>query len=152
MFFRVMSAVILMFAATIAFAQEREWTFDTNDEDAFLTFGVPETDDVGVSFWCKMQSGEARVFLPEAGEDLKPGRNVKITFSVAGAKFTFDAETTVNEEAGSTSAEAAFPIDSKFFSALKTADRFGVRIGKDESVFPLEGADIDSFVRACASG
>ena len=89
MFIRVMWAVIFMFAAATAFAQEREWTFDTNDEDAFLTFGVPETDDVGVSFWCKMQSGEARVFLPEAGEGLTPGRNVKVTFSVAGAKFTF---------------------------------------------------------------
>jgi hypothetical protein len=152
MLIRVMSAVILMFAASAAFAQEREWTFDTNDEDAFLTFGVPETDDVGVSFWCKMQSGEARVFLPEAGEDVKPGLKVKITFSVAGSKFTFDAETTRNEDAGNTSAEAAFPIDGEFFSALKAADRFAVYIGKDESVFPLEGADIDSFVRTCSTG
>src|SRR5262249_43377919 len=82
MVIRVVSAVIVMLAATSAFAQERQWVFDTNDEDAFLTFGVPETDDVGISFWCKIQSGEARVFLPEAGEELKPGKKVKITFNV----------------------------------------------------------------------
>lgn len=152
MFIRVVSAVIVMFAATAAFAQEREWIFDTNDEDAFLTFGVPETDDVGISFWCKIQSGEARVFLPEAGEDVKPGKKVKITFNVAGSKYSFDAETTLNEEAGNTSAEATFKISDKFFAAMKSADRFGVHVGKDESVFPLEGADIDSFVRACGAG
>jgi hypothetical protein len=151
MFVRVTSIIILMLAATAAFAQEREWIFDTNDEDAFLSFGVPETDDVGISFWCKMQSGEARVFLPEAGEELKPGKKAKLTFNIAGTKFGFDAETTVNEEAGGTSAEATFKIGDKLFTALKTADRFGVQVGKDESVFPLEGADIDSFVRACSA-
>jgi hypothetical protein len=72
-------------------------------------------------------------------------------FNVAGAKYSFDAETTLNEEAGNTSAEATFKINDKFFAAMKTADRFSVRVGKDESVFPLEGADIDSFVRACGA-
>ncbi len=152
MVIRVVTAALLMSAATAAFAQEREWIFDTNEEDAFLTFGVPETDDVGISFWCKIQSGETRVFLPEAGENLKPGKKVKLIFSVTGSTYSFDAETTLNEEAGTTSAQAIFPMDDKFFAAMKKADRFGVRVSKDESVFPLEGADIDSFSRACSKG
>ena len=58
-------------------AQEREWAFDTGEADAYLVFGVPETDDVGVSFWCTIGSGEIRVFFPEAGDSLSAGQAVK---------------------------------------------------------------------------
>ena len=146
----ITSAIIMMLAAAAVHAQEREWTFDTAEEDAYLSFGVPETDDLGISFWCKMQSGEARVFLPEAGEEVKPSKNAKMHFTVDGTTYTFDATTTMNEEAGVPSAEATFPVTDKVFAAFKKADRFSVRVGKDEAVFPLEGADIDGFVRACS--
>lgn len=150
MFFRIVAAAFVMLAATAAFAQEREWIFDTNEEDAFLTFAVPESDDIGISFWCRIQSGEARVFLPQAGEGLEPGQKTAFTFSVAGAKSTFDAEVTLNED-GSTSAEAGIRADDKLFAAMRTADRFGVHIGSEEMIFPLGGADIESFVRVCTA-
>ena len=151
MFFRIVAAAFVTLVATAAFAQEREWIFDTNEEDAFLTFAVPESDDIGISFWCRIQSGEARVFLPEAGEDIQPDRKVALTFSVAGKKYTFDAETSLNEEAGSTSAEAGIRADDKLFAAMRTADRFGVQIGSEEMIFPLGGADIESFMRVCTA-
>ncbi len=58
----------LGFLATIfvqpAFAQEREWLLDAVEEDVFLVFGVPDTNDVGVSFWCKIGTGVVSVFAP----------------------------------------------------------------------------------------
>src|SRR5262245_21553045 len=89
-----------------ACAQEREWSFDTGEEDAYLIFGVPETDDVGVSFWCTIGMGEIRIFIPEAGEKLPVGQTVKIDLETGGKRFTISGETAVNEEAGSTSIDA----------------------------------------------
>jgi len=131
-------------------AQEREWTFDTGEEDAYLIFGVPDTDDVGVSFWCTLGMGEIRMFVPEAGENLEAGKTVDVEVSAGDKKFTLAGETAVNEESGSTSIEVHLKTDSPLFPALATADRFTVTANKETSVFPLEGADFESLLRVCA--
>ena len=77
MWTRFLLAALLAGIALPASAQEREWIFDTGDEDAYLVFGVPESDDAGVSFGCTLQSGEIRIFLPEAGDDLKPNATIR---------------------------------------------------------------------------
>jgi hypothetical protein len=145
-----MLAALLGVALSPAFAQEREWNFDTGDDDAYLVFGVPETDDVGVSFWCTIGTGEIRLFLPEAGDNLAAGKPVKIEVDAAGHQFSFDGKTAPNEEAATTSGEARIDAASPMFQALLTADRFAVRIGKEDSVFPLQGADFESLLRVCA--
>ena len=40
---RFLLAALLAWAALPASAQEREWIFDTGDEDAYLVFGVPDS-------------------------------------------------------------------------------------------------------------
>ena len=149
--FKTTAAVTLLlgWALAPAFAQEREWNFDTGDDDAYLVFGVPETDDVGVSFWCTIGMGEIRIFLPDAGENVQAGQVIKLEIDVAGRSFSFDATTSSNEEAGTTSAEAAAVASDPVFQALLTADRFTIRAGKEESVFPLQGADFDNLLRVC---
>ena len=58
MFHRLLLTVSLIAAATASTAaQERQWTLDASDEDAYLIFGVPESDDVGLSLWCPIQKG-----------------------------------------------------------------------------------------------
>lgn len=146
---RYLLAGFLICAAGSAWAQEREWLFDTGDEDAYLVFGVPETDDAGVSFGCTLQSGDIRLFVPEAGEELKPDQKITVTLVVGGETFPYDATTTPNEMSGATSAEAEIPAGDAIFAALRKADRFEVRAGTEDNIFPLEGADFDSLVRAC---
>lgn len=146
---RYLLAGFLMCAAGSAWAQEREWLFDTGDEDAYLVFGVPETDDAGVSFGCTLQSGDIRLFVPEAGEELKPDQKIAVTIVVGGKTFTFGATTSANEMSGSTSAEAEIPAGDAIFADLRKADRFEIRAGTEDNIFPLEGADFDSLVRAC---
>jgi hypothetical protein len=145
----VMSAVLIS-AAVPALAQEREWIFDTADEDAYLVFGVPESEDAGISFGCTLQSGEIRVFVPEAGDDLKPEQKIKLTITVAGKNFAYDSTTTANEMAATTSAEASIAAGDALFADLRKTDRFTVKTGAEENTFPLEGADFESLVRACS--
>ena len=47
----IMLATLVLGSAP-SLAQERIWTLDQTDAEVYLVFGVPETDDVGVSFWC----------------------------------------------------------------------------------------------------
>jgi hypothetical protein len=143
-------ALNLGLLAEVACAQEREWSFDTGEEDAYLIFGVPETDDVGVSFWCTIGMGEIRLFIPEAGESLRAGQTVKIDLDVGGKQFTLTAETAANEEAGSTSADARVETSNPIFAAFLAGDRFSVKIGKEVSVFPLQGADFQSLLHVCS--
>ncbi len=150
MWTRYLLAVVLASAATSAFAQEREWIFDTGEEDAYLGFGVPESDDVGISFGCTLQSGEIRIFVPEAGEDLKPETMIKLTVTVGGKGFTYDGVTSPNEMSATTSAEAPIRPDDAIFAELRKADRFTVKTGTEENTFPLEGSDFESLVRACS--
>lgn len=147
---RYLLAGLLICAAGSAWAQEREWLFDTGDEDAYLVFGVPETDDAGVSFGCTLQSGDIRLFVPEAGEELKPDQKITIALVVGGKTFTYGATTVPNEMSGTTSAEAEIPAGDTIFADLRKADRFEVRAGTEDNIFPLEGADFDSLVRACS--
>ena len=150
MWTRFLLAALLVSAALPASAQEREWIFDTGDEDAYLVFGVPESDDAGVSFGCTLQSGEIRIFVPEAGDDLKPDTKVKLVVTVAGKDFAFDGTTTANEMSATTSAEAEIKANDAIFAELRKADRFTIKTGTEENTFPLQGADFESLVRACS--
>ena len=60
-----------LLGSSLALAQERVWNLDQTDNEVYLVFGVPETDDVGVSFWCTLQSGIVKLYIPEAGPDIK---------------------------------------------------------------------------------
>jgi hypothetical protein len=143
-------SALLMVVAMPAAAQEREWTFDTADEEAYLVFGVPESEDAGVSFGCTLQSGEIRLFVPEAGDELKPDQKIKVIISAGGKDFTYDGLTSPNEMAATTSAEATIPAVDPLFTDLRNTDRFTVKTGTEENTFPLEGSDFESLVRACS--
>jgi hypothetical protein len=146
----MVATLSFLLAAPSASAQEREWTFSTGEEDAYLVFGVPETDDVGVSFWCTIGMGEIKVYLPEAGDQLKSGQKVPIEIHVNGGHFDFSGEAAPNEEAGTMSAEVHIEASHRMFDALFSADRFTVKMGKEESVFPLQGTDFESLRRVCS--
>ena len=146
----MLGAVIFTLVPSQASGQEREWSFDTGEEDAYLVFGVPQTDDVGVSFWCTIGAAEIRIFLPEAGESLTAGKTAKIDFDVKGNHYPASGETSANEESGTTSIETRIESGNPFFAALLSADRFSVRVDKEESTFPLDGADFESLIRVCS--
>ncbi len=134
---------------TAAQAQEREWILDAADEDAFLVFGVPETDDVGVSFWCKIGSGKVKLFFPEGSPSLKPDTQSDFTLTVSGKDHAFTGTTSANEVSGATSIEAEVPADHAVFTALQTADRFAAHIAEHTTTYPLVDAGLENLLRLC---
>ena len=141
--------LLLFTGAATAFAQERQWSLDSTEEDAYLIFGVPESDDVGISFWCTMGSGEIRLYLPETDAALKSEQTLDYTMEAGTEKFALSGRTRANEEAGSTSIETTLPGNAPLFAALQKADRFTVRAGTSVTIYPLTDADLEGLLRVC---
>jgi hypothetical protein len=148
---RVAIPFALFLLLSPAVAQEREWSFDSSEDEAFMIFGVPESDDVGVSFWCTLRSGEIRLFLPQASEKLKANEPAKFEVSVGGQSFILTGMGLPNEEAGTMSIEGRLPAGDRLFKALQDADRFSVTVSGEKQTFPLTGADLPSLLAACSA-
>jgi hypothetical protein len=142
-------ALALACFAVPAAAQEREWSFDASEDEAFMIFGVPESDDVGISFWCTLRSGEVRLFIPEASEKLPINQPAKFDILAGGKTFSLSGNTMPNEEAGTTSIEGTVAVTDPLFTALKSADRFSAKILDQEQTFPLAGADLQGLLDSC---
>jgi hypothetical protein len=134
---------------TLAMAQERIWNLDRTDQEAYLVFGVPETDDVGISFWCTLGSGIVRIYIPEGDPSLKPAVSVDIELEIASKTYPLKGKTSVNEEAATISFEAELKTADPVFPALREANHFAVKVGASNNVFPLSEADFPSFLDVC---
>lgn len=139
----------LVLGSAPSLAQERVWTLDQTDAEVYMVFGVPETDDVGVSFWCTQQSGIVRLYFPDSDPALKPGAEVKFKLEVAGKSFPLKGKAAFNEESTGTSLEAELKTTDPVFAILQTANRFAVKAGSTSHVFPLSEADFPTFLDVC---
>ena len=139
----------LMLGSAPSMAQERIWTLDQSDAEIYLVFGVPETDDVGVSFWCTQQSGIVKLYFPESDPKLKPGVEIKFKLEVAGKIYPLKGKTAFNEESTGTSLEAELKTTDPMFAALQEANRFAVKVGASSHVFPLGEADFPILLDVC---
>lgn len=144
-----LSFIILASMAATAHAQERQWTLDTSDEDAYLVFGVPESDDVGLSIWCTIESGKTKIFLPEATRKLKPGRRAIMRLSAGKVTVSVHGVATDNRDAGTASIEAEVETGSPIYPAMETADRLRVVVAGHEQIFPLTDADVEGLLKLC---
>lgn len=137
-----------------ALAQEREWSLDASDQEAYLIFGVADTDDVGVSLWCPARKGVVNLFVPRPTAELRKitRHHVPMTVTVGGETATFAGKIDVNADAPNSSVEVEMPVDSALLKAMLSADRFGVRIGSQDVVFPLYDADVAGLLAQCRKG
>ena len=132
-----------------ASAQERQWSLDASDEDAYLIFGVADSDDVGISLWCSIREGSVNIFVPETDTRMTGGQEVTMTLSASGQTVDIQGKTEENLEASVPSAEGKIAADDPFFADLIKADRFHVRVGGVENVFPLFDADVEGLLALC---
>ena len=146
----IAAALALPLLSMPAAAQERAWNFDQTDTDAYLVFGVPESDDIGLSLWCTQRSGNITLFLPETDAKIKPDSTAKLTVELAGKRYRYNGKTTANQEAGSTSAEVILKVTDKLFTAMREADRIKIIVGKSVHTFPLLEVDIETLLQLCA--
>jgi hypothetical protein len=145
MFGRTMiSAFTVAMLAAPALAQEREWVLDVAGEDVFLAFGVPNTNDLGVSFWCKIGHDEVSLFSPFPGSEAKP----KLQIDIGANRFPLNEK--LNDNDGSKTVEARLRPQKQILEKLESAERFNVILGKHKVTYPLDGADFRGLLRLCA--
>lgn len=143
------AAIAFLAAVSSVQAQERQWSLDASGEDAFLVFGVPETDDVGLSFWCKIGSGTASMFYPVPWTDLKDNAIINIRVEAGGSKLVLRGKATSSSEGGKASLEVALRPNAEIFTTMKNNEFVVLRVLAHKAAYPLEGADIDGLLRLC---
>ncbi len=147
---RILSAALAMVLASgSANAQERQWSLDAGDQDAYLIFGVPDSDDVGVSLWCPIRQGVVNIFLPRVADIPATVKDVTITVSAGEQSAEFAGKTEENLDAGVSSVEGQLPADHPIFKILVKADRFHIKAGTVDEIFPLIEADLAGLVELC---
>jgi hypothetical protein len=143
----MIGAALLFSAATSAVAQERQWLLDAADQDVFLVFGVPDSNDVGVSFWCRIGKPDITLFLPMPQNAKAPAPELLI--DIAGK--TFKTTGMLPEEENGKTVEAKLPEREAAMTALKDTDRFSITIENHKAVYPLAGADFEGFLKLCSA-
>ena len=141
----------LLLGTGLASAQERVWNLDQSDQDAYLVFGVPETDDVGISFWCALQSGIVKFYVPDTDPTFKIENDVDFEFNISDKPYPLKGKTSVNEESGSISLEAELKATDPIFAALEATSHFSVHAGSSYHIFPLADADFTGLLEVCRS-
>jgi hypothetical protein len=132
-----------------AVAQERVWSLDASGEDAFLVYGVPESDDVGVSVWCKIGTPKTSLFFPVTWTTFKDEETIPVEVTLGETIFKLTGNITAGETLNGSSIEADIPQGKAFFDAMKTTDRIKIMVGTHKSVYPLADAQIEGLLKLC---
>jgi hypothetical protein len=147
---RILILVLGSFAMTeFSLAQEREWSLDASADDAFLVFGVPQTDDVGLSFWCKIGSGSVAMFYPVTWRDFPDNSTVTVSAEIGPARLKLKGKASARSEGAPASIEVPLALNAKLFKSLKTSDHFVLKVRGHSAAYPLSGADIDGLLNLC---
>ena len=144
-----LTAAILAIA-TPALAQERQWSLDASEKQAFLVFGVPDTADVGLSFWCDIGSKKMSIFVPVASTTAAPGQSPELVATVSGRTFKFKSEVEKDQSSGLVNIESHFGPDDAFYKTVMSSDTITVQVKKEKKSYPLGDADFDGLNRTCA--
>lgn len=144
-----LSCLALTMLSGVALAQEREWQLDATDQDAFLVFGVPQSDDVGVSFWCRLGSKKLKLMAPVVGMRLKQGASIQVVMQIGGKDFALSGRTAIGAKGTEDTVEAETSSQGPLVEALQSSDRFGVKIGGHLATYPLLNADLDGLLKLC---
>lgn len=137
--------------ASAAPAQEREWLLDAGDEEAYLIFGVPDSDDVGLSFWCVLKKDMVNFYLPRPTGELSQfkGKEVPVKLSAGGEDVTLRGKLQLVPEGLYSSVEVELAAGHPILSAMQKDDRLRVRLGQEELIFPLYDADLAGLIGLC---
>ncbi len=145
-----MWAVLAVALSGQAEAQERQWSLDATDRQAFLVFGVPETDDVGLSFWCDIGTNRMAAYLPDSFAKLKSGERTVMTLSVDGKGFALPATAARDPGSGHVTVEAKFKAKDALMKNLANGETVGVSIKGHHATYPLVDADFEGLLNTCA--
>ena len=141
---------ILLTTFSPVLAQERQWTLDVSEREAFLVFGVPDTDDVGFSFWCDIGKSKISIFAPVAHTALKQNKRLHIDLAIDDEKFNIIAKASSTPGTQDSSVEALVAIDGTVMKAVGQAQTITVKVANHTASYPLVDADIKGLLRVCS--
>ena len=143
------SALLLTLAVPTRGADKYSWDFDKSGEEVQLSYGVPESEIVTITFRCKAKRIEiVSTVLPRKP---KKGQAVRTTLSNGAATTAYDGKFnyTSSEEGFYFIASAA--AEPKVVAVLKSGTSLKISVpGKEERV-PLRGiaGPLAQFEIAC---
>jgi hypothetical protein len=146
----IFATIALLSAAHYAVAQEREWTLNASDKEAFLVFGVADTDDVGLSLWCEIGTNKLSVFVNNIGGQLKQNQSTNLAIEIDGKKYSIKAKAAVDKLGRSQSLEGQIPSNDQLLKAAETGTTLKTTIQNHTNTYPLIDADITGLLRTCA--
>jgi hypothetical protein len=142
--------IALLAMAPLAIAQEREWTLNASDKEAFLVFGVPDTDDVGLSLWCEIGTNKLSVFINNVAGQLKQNQTTNMIIEVDGQQFHVKAKASVDKAGNSKSIEGQVPSNAPLLKAAESGTTLKTTIQNHTNTYPLIDANITGLLRTCA--
>lgn len=146
----IFALVALLATYATSFAQEREWTLNASDKEAFLVFGVPDTDDVGLSFWCEIGTNKFSVFINNISGQLKEGQRADLAIDIDSQKFSVKTKAAVDKLGLSKSLEGQIPSNSPLLKAAEKGSTLKTIVLSHTSTYPLIDADFTGLLRTCA--
>ena len=120
-------ATILVFALTASAAQAQDarvWMVETpKDDDAWLRYATPDTDDQPAAFRCAPKSGQVQV-MAEMRKPVSARIPVSVTIASAPASATLRGSAAPDEITGGSLVSAEFSTRAPLAAAFrKTAKR-----------------------------
>ncbi len=140
---------VALLVSTQALAQERQWSLDTVNNQVFLVFGVPESDDVGLSFWCDIGKSRVQAFLPETVAAIHAGENIKIDMDIDGHTEKIVAKVARDGGSQKLTVETTFGLTGSLMQSLRAGQSLRINVKGHDSSFPIADADFDGLVDAC---
>ncbi len=140
---------LLLASSTWAQSQEREWSLDATEREAFLVFGVPNTDDVGLSFWCEIGSKKMSAYLPASFGNIKHGEKTTMNILVDGKQFKIPAKAAREGEGSKFTVEGHFTATDKLVASLQDAQEVAIAIKGHTAAYPMTDADFPGLLSAC---
>lgn len=132
----------LFFVPHVNAEEARVWMGETQEGGAVLLYGMPQTDDVPVSFRCELPAREFIMTL-SLDPDFEPkSGTVKLTVTAPPAtdQFVVEADIQFLEEMELTFLEARPAFDAAIARMLKQGTELKFTIGEKTFAYPLAGA------------
>jgi hypothetical protein len=146
----IIPALALLLNVTFAHAQERQWRLDASAEDAFLVFGVPDTDDAGFSFWCKIGSGTVSIFAPFDRNLIKHDQTVPVELIAGDQKFNIKMKASLDKNSKTGSIEGPVSVDGTVMKAVASALSISLNTLGHKASYPLIDADVAGLLHTCS--
>jgi len=119
--------------------------------EIYLTYAVPETDDMFGAFSCKPGSGAVVFSLYATSAKLKAGKDAVASLSVGGVRAKVRGRLTANEEAGVPGFEGRLPDGAGILRAMAEGGMLAATVGPSRQTASLTGAaeKVRKFAAAC---